>query len=107
MDFQRDLHWTVPKGPRYVAKAGACLLAKKTENPIMPFSIEAKRFWKIKSWDKLHIPKPFSRAKVFIAQPIYVSKDTNDEEFENKRLEVQNSLDELVKRGVQWRESEN
>jgi len=30
-----------------------------------------------------------------------------DEEIENKRQELQNALDELVKRGVQWRESEN
>src|SRR5215212_8878475 len=26
-----------PKGPKYVAKIGACLLAKKTGNPLMPF----------------------------------------------------------------------
>lgn len=96
-----------PKGPRYIAKAGACLLAKKTNNPLMPFIVEAKNFWEIKSWDKLQIPKPFSRAKVFISNPIYVSPDINDEDLENKRIELQNSLDELVKRGVQWRESEN
>jgi hypothetical protein len=96
-----------PKGPRYVAKAGAGLLAKKTGHPILPFSIEAKKFWTVKSWDNLQIPKPFSRAKVLIDQPIYVSQQANDEEIENKRLELQNALDELVKRGVQWRESEN
>ena len=95
-----------PKGPLYVAKLGSTLLAKKTGNPIMPFSIEVKNFWEIKSWDRLQIPKPFSRAKLFIAKPIYVSAEAKDKEFENKQLELQNSLDELVKRGVQWRESE-
>src|SRR5882724_13227978 len=30
-----------PKGPRYVAKMGAVLLAKKTGNPILPFTITA------------------------------------------------------------------
>jgi hypothetical protein len=96
-----------PKGPKYVAKAGAGLLAKKTGHPILPFSIESKKFWTVKSWDNLQIPKPFSRAKVLIDQPIYVSPHANDEEIENKRLELQNALDELVNRGVQWRESEN
>ena len=96
-----------PKGPRYVVKPGICLLAKKTNNPILPFIVESKKFWQIGSWDKLHIPKPFSRAKVFVSTPIYVSPDANEKELENKRLELQNSLDELVKRGVQWRESEN
>jgi lysophospholipid acyltransferase (LPLAT)-like uncharacterized protein len=31
-----------PRGPRYVAKMGAVLLAKKTGNPILPFTVVAK-----------------------------------------------------------------
>jgi lysophospholipid acyltransferase (LPLAT)-like uncharacterized protein len=94
-----------PKGPKYVAKIGACLLAKKTGNPLMPFSVEAEKSWHLKSWDNLQIPKPFSRARVFIAEPVYVAGDAGDEELENKRRELQKSLDELVARGEQWRES--
>lgn len=96
-----------PKGPKYVAKMGACLLAKKTGNPIMPFVFELKKKWEVGSWDNLQIPKPFTRAKLFIDKPIYLSESASDEELENKRLELQSSLDELVNRGVQWRESEN
>jgi hypothetical protein len=95
-----------PKGPKYVAKIGACLLAKKTGNPLMPFAVEAEKFWGLKSWDNLQIPKPFSRARVIIAEPIYVPADADDEVLENKRLELQKSLDELVARGEQWRKSE-
>ncbi|MDQ3800661.1 MAG: lysophospholipid acyltransferase family protein [Acidobacteriota bacterium] len=94
-----------PKGPKYVAKIGACLLAKKTGNPMMPFSVEAEKFWQVKSWDNMQIPKPFSRARLIINEPIYVSADAGDEILENKRLELQKSLDELVARGEQWRES--
>ena len=94
-----------PKGPNYVAKSGACLLAKKTGNPIMPFSVETEKYWEVKSWDRLQIPKPFSRAKVFIAEPIYVAGDADENEIENKRNELQGKLDELVKLGEQWRES--
>src|SRR5437899_12652965 len=48
-----------PKGPRYVAKMGAVLLAKKTGNPILPFTISANRFWETKkSWDRFQVPKP-------------------------------------------------
>lgn len=93
-----------PKGPKYVAKAGACLLAKKTQNPMMPFVVETEQYWKVKSWDSLQIPKPFSRVRVFIGEPIFVAKDANDADIENKRVELQNSLDELVTRGQQWRE---
>jgi lysophospholipid acyltransferase (LPLAT)-like uncharacterized protein len=94
-----------PKGPRYVAKSGACLLAKKTGNPILPFLVEAEKFWTIKSWDRLQIPKPFTRARFFHAAPIYVSAEATDEEIEKKREELQASLDNLVELGKKWRES--
>jgi lysophospholipid acyltransferase (LPLAT)-like uncharacterized protein len=94
-----------PRGPRYVAKTGAVLLAKKTGNPLMPFVVEAEKYWTINSWDKMQIPKFFARARVFIAEPIYVAADADDSEIENKRLELQMRLDESVERGKQWRES--
>ncbi|MEP6900670.1 MAG: lysophospholipid acyltransferase family protein [Actinomycetota bacterium] len=94
-----------PKGPRYIAKSGACLLAKKTGNPILPFSVEAEKFWTINSWDELQIPKPFSRARFFYAAPVYVTKDADNQEIEKKREELQGKLGELVELGKQWRES--
>ncbi len=94
-----------PKGPRYVAKSGACLLAKKTGNPILPFLVEVEKFWTLGSWDKLQIPKPFSRARFFYAAPIYISKNASDGELGIKREELQSKLDELVELGKQWRES--
>jgi lysophospholipid acyltransferase (LPLAT)-like uncharacterized protein len=96
-----------PKGPKYVAKSGACLLSKKTRNPMMPFVVETKNYWELKSWDNLQIPKPFSPVRVFIGEPILVSSTANETEIENKRLELQKTLDELVARGEQWRGRKN
>ncbi len=95
-----------PKGPKYVAKTGAILLAKKTGNPVMPFSVETEKYWSLKSWDNLQIPKPFSRAKVCIAEPFYVEADSDDTEIENKRNELQAKLDELARIGTHWREGD-
>lgn len=94
-----------PKGPRYKAKTGAVLLAKKTGNTMMPFVVESKKFWTIKSWDKLQIPKPFTRARLMIAKPIYVPADADDEIIERKLAELQQSLDVLVAEGENWRTS--
>jgi lysophospholipid acyltransferase (LPLAT)-like uncharacterized protein len=94
-----------PKGPKYIAKSGAILLAKKTGNPILPFSVESERFWTIKSWDNLQIPKPFSRAIFCYSTPIHVASDANEQEIEKKLEELQAKLDGLVKLGEQWRES--
>ena len=89
-----------PKGPRYVAKMGAVLLAKKTGNPILPFTITAARFWEVKkSWDGFQVPKPFTRARVGIAAPIFVRPDADEEELKAKRDELQRVLDELNQRG--------
>jgi lysophospholipid acyltransferase (LPLAT)-like uncharacterized protein len=92
-----------PKGPRYEAKTGPVVLAKKTGNPMMPFTVEAKNSWTVKSWDALQIPRPFTRAKLIIGKPIYVPRDAGDAETEKKRRELQDSLDELTAFGEQWR----
>jgi len=95
-----------PKGPKYVAKMGALLLAKKTGNPILPFTITAQKFWGVKkSWDEFQVPKPFTRARVDIAAPIFVSADANENLLEVKREELQNALDEINTRGRAWRKS--
>jgi lysophospholipid acyltransferase (LPLAT)-like uncharacterized protein len=94
-----------PKGPRYVAKMGAVLLAKKTGNPILPFTITPERFWESKkSWDWFQVPLPFTRARVDIASPIYVPADADDKLLDSKRDELQAALDEINRRGKKWAE---
>jgi lysophospholipid acyltransferase (LPLAT)-like uncharacterized protein len=93
-----------PKGPPYVAKMGAVLLAKKTGNPILPFTITAQRFWEAKkSWDRFQVPKLFSRARVTIAPPIFVPPDADEARLNAGRDELQRALDEINQRGENWR----
>ena len=92
-----------PKGPRYVAKNGAVLLSKKTNQPIVPISFTAEKFWEINSWDKLRIPRPFSRALVALAPPFQVAEAATDTELEAARLQLQSALEELSQRGESWR----
>ncbi|MEO7538777.1 MAG: lysophospholipid acyltransferase family protein, partial [Pyrinomonadaceae bacterium] len=94
-----------PRGPRYEAKPGPLILAKKTGNPIMPFVIEPKRYWQIKSWDKMQIPVPFTRALLVIGEPIYVHANADDAEIASKLRELQNELDRLVTEGREWSSS--
>jgi hypothetical protein len=84
-----------PRGPRYVAKMGAVLLAKKTGAPILPFTVNAARYYTAPSWDALQIPYPFTRARVLIAPPIYVPADADDDALQAKRDELQRALDAL------------
>jgi lysophospholipid acyltransferase (LPLAT)-like uncharacterized protein len=88
-----------PKGPRYVAKMGAVLLAKKTGQPILPFTITARHWEAKRSWDGFQVPLPFSRARVDIARPIYVPAETNDEGLDAKRDQLQAALDAINRSG--------
>src|SRR5437660_3240791 len=95
-----------PKGPRYVAKMGAVLLAKKTGNPILPFTIAAEKYWEARnSWDGFQVPKPFTRAHVYIARPIYVPSDATEQVLEAKRNELQHALDRSISKTKNGAES--
>jgi lysophospholipid acyltransferase (LPLAT)-like uncharacterized protein len=95
-----------PKGPPYVAKMGAVLLAKKSGHPIMPVSLTLARYWQAPSWDSFQVPKPFTRARVYVAPPIYVPADADENMLVAKRDELQQALDGLNERGEQWRNSQ-
>jgi lysophospholipid acyltransferase (LPLAT)-like uncharacterized protein len=45
------------------------------------------------------VPKPFTRARVGIAAPIFVAPDADEEELKAKRDELQRALDDLNQRG--------
>ncbi len=92
-----------PKGPPYVAKMGPVLLAKKSGHPMLPVTMTLKSHWKAPSWDSFQIPKPFTRARVYVAPPIYVPADADEDLLAAKRDELQKALDDLNLRGDEWR----
>lgn len=60
-----------PRGPRGKAKSGIGMLAEKADADIIPVFAVARRRWILTSaWDRLQIPKPFSRIDVHFGQPI-------------------------------------
>jgi lysophospholipid acyltransferase (LPLAT)-like uncharacterized protein len=72
-------------------------LSAATGHPIVPFHLEAERYWEIKSWDRTQIPKPFSRVAIVIGEPIYVS-DTSETTVERSRQELEVTLAALERR---------
>jgi lysophospholipid acyltransferase (LPLAT)-like uncharacterized protein len=68
-----------PRGPKYVAKKGAIKLASITGKKIIPLTYSVEKFWRIKSWDEMIVPKPFSRGVCMIGEPLTVKADLDDE----------------------------
>ena len=50
-----------PRGPRRVAKPGIAILAARTATPIIPHAFAVHPAWRLHSWDRFPIPKPFAR----------------------------------------------
>jgi lysophospholipid acyltransferase (LPLAT)-like uncharacterized protein len=91
-----------PKGPRHKVKPGVLMLAKKTGNPILPFTVSAEHYWTVNSWDRLQIPRPFTRAKLIFGRPIEVDADADDAQLAAKLEELQSELDLLTEKGKDW-----
>jgi len=89
-----------PSGPIYEAKPGALLLAAKSGAAILPFSISLERCWRLKSWDRIEIPKPFTRAVVVIGERFYVRPGAEDPRHFQTILEgLRHQSDRLVRAG--------
>ena len=82
-----------PRGPRYVAKPGPVLLAKKTGVPINCFYVAVERAWILNSWDQMIIPKPFSRAAIYASSPMSVPGDASDAEMAALHQQMQETLE--------------
>jgi lysophospholipid acyltransferase (LPLAT)-like uncharacterized protein len=97
----RDAAFTIdgPRGPRYVAKQGPVLLARKTGAAIFCFHISLKRKIRLKTWDEFQIPLPFTKAFVGKAAPIWVPPDATEEQVRALHQQMQETLDTLRNEG--------
>ncbi len=92
-----------PRGPRYVAKPGPVMLARKTGCPIMVFHIGVERGKTFeKTWDHFLLPAPFSRTVILFAPPIYVPSDATAEAMEAKHAEMQRELERVRDIAEAW-----
>jgi lysophospholipid acyltransferase (LPLAT)-like uncharacterized protein len=85
-----------PKGPAREFKVGTILLAQLTQVPLVPVAYAADRAWRLSSWDRFVIPKPFSRIKIVVGQPIYVDKRLSKEALEAIRQKAEIALNDAL-----------
>lgn len=92
-----------PRGPRYVAKPGAVILARRTGAPVSAFHIAVKRGITFKrAWDLFRLPLPFSRAVLFVAPPVRVPTDADSNTLQQKQSEVQAALERVRDAAESW-----
>jgi hypothetical protein len=89
-----DLGITVdgPRGPRQQVKAGVLAVARKTGAWVVPVCVAYERAWKLRTWDEMLVPKPFSTVVVRYGEPFRVAADSDEETF---RLRLENGLNQM------------
>lgn len=97
-----DQGWTVgftldgPRGPRRKVKPGPAGLARSSGLPMTSFHAAVENAWIINSWDRMMIPKPFSRVLVRVGKLISVPDDVSDEDLARYGGELQTTLDRVT-----------
>src|SRR5262249_51831475 len=93
--------WTVaftldgPRGPRYKVKPGPVALGRSSGVPLTMFHMGIDRAWVLNTWDRLMIPKPFSKVLMRFGKLIQVAHDATGEDVARYQDELQASLDRV------------
>lgn len=84
-----------PRGPTHVVQGGIMLMAKKSGAWLAPCGVSARPRFLAKSWDSYMVPMPFSKCVMTFGEPVQVPLDATDEEVEEIRLRLQDSMNQL------------
>ena len=86
-----------PRGPAHVSKIGTIIASRMAGVPIVPMMWGADRYWRLKSWDRTIIPKPFSRIVLLYGNNlIEVPGKASREECETYRQQLDDTLNNLM-----------
>lgn len=81
-----------PRGPKYTMSRGPIHLASTQGAKLIPISINASRYWAIRSWDNFQIPKPFSTLTLVIGEPVDIPPNLDDAGLEEWRQKAEKAL---------------
>jgi lysophospholipid acyltransferase (LPLAT)-like uncharacterized protein len=85
-----------PRGPIYEATPGVIFLAQKSGAPIVPIHMEYSSCWRMKSWDRFIVPRPFATLRAIFGAPISIAPLADAKQFEAEQLHLQNAMMSLV-----------
>ncbi len=84
-----------PRGPRERVKPGIIQLARRSGRPLTPICYATSRFWRVNSWDRFYIPRPFSRGVFVIGEPVHITESDDPDEA---LARAQRAMDETQRR---------
>ena len=87
-----------PRGPAYGLGKGIIFLAQKTGAEVVPVNFEYSSCWRVNSWDRFILPRPFAKVRFIIGPAHRVELTNTPEEFEAECSRLQEAMMSLVER---------
>jgi len=86
-----------PRGPCYHAQAGAAMLALRLQCPIYLVNVEPASCWRLNSWDRFMIPRPFTKVEINVQRLSWRPATTDKEGREALRQRIESGLMALTR----------
>jgi len=84
-----------PRGPARKFATGALVAAQRSGAPIIGIGVSAPSAWRLRSWDRFMIPKPFARVNVVYTPPTHVTA-TSAREAEDEAPRFEGLLTDAI-----------
>lgn len=85
-----------PKGPLHKVKVGVVKIAQSSGAPIYPVAVGSVNPWVFKSWDRMILPKPFSRTVLIMGAPLHIPRDLTAAEVDLWQTKIEQALNEVT-----------
>jgi lysophospholipid acyltransferase (LPLAT)-like uncharacterized protein len=91
-----------PRGPRRRLAPGCIFLASTMRIPIVAMGFGYERPWRLGTWDRFAIPRPWSRARSVVSRAIQVPTDLSRDDLERQRVGLERLLVHLSDDAEAW-----
>jgi len=81
-----------PRGPRYQIQPGLIRLAQMTNRPIVAITYNLGWKHQLRSWDRFHVPLPFSTCHLVTSEQISVPEHASEAELEAIKIRISDAL---------------
>jgi lysophospholipid acyltransferase (LPLAT)-like uncharacterized protein len=81
-----------PRGPRRQVQAGLVYLAARTGLPVVPTGFGYQRPWRLRSWDRFVLPRPWTVGTCVTGAPIVIPAEVGKGDLEHYRQLVEDRL---------------
>ena len=91
-----------PRGPRRQLAQGPVFLASKLGIPLVTLGVGYDRPWRMPTWDRFALPRPFSRCRMVLSPLLHIPADLDRDGIEHYRQQVERMLNRLTQESEAW-----